>query len=265
MNNLCAKNTLLSPSQLLSKKKILICGGHGSTGTQAVKFLRELGATPIVLDIHPSENIKYSVERPIDLKNSMEVENRFREIREVFTNGIDGCICLTTPPVFEDLNDLTLANFSERIKNIELSFADTFWSVFNPMLATAVLMKEMGQGGNIIVASSVNALIAGGCYGYDGAKSALIPEIANVNKKFSQYGIYCYQMLLGTIGDTENWDSEDGKKWLEKVRNDIPDGKLITTQDVVQLIAMILTGNLTILSGSPIICDKSWLMTRGLN
>jgi len=258
------QNDFLSIAHPLIGKSFIICGGRGSTGSQVVSLLNKLGAVPIVLDRRLEEDVNCAVERPIDLSNSLEVKNRFLEIKDSFPDSISGCVCLTAPQIFENFQSITLEALDEKMKNVNFSFIDTFWTAFNPALAAATLMKETGKSGHIVVASSVNALISGGCYGYDGAKAALIPEIANLNRYFAPYGIYFYLMLLGTLGNAANWDSEWGKQWLEKLRKDISDRKLITTQEVALFIAMILGGKLTILSGSPIPCDKAWLITRGL-
>ena len=259
----------------LKDKTVIVCGGEGSTGVKVVQLLKRSGVETIVLDNRSSLAQKSGVERPINLCDTLEVQERFNEIKSIYPKGIDGCVCLITPSVFEFLEDLSLLSFSKCINNIQKSFNETFWSVYNPMVATAALNKdkflnyENGEKSSdakdchIIIGSSVNAVIAGTCCGYDGGKSALIPEVANVNRKFGRYGIYCYQLLLGTISDSSNWNSEGGQRFLEYVKKDIPDGKLITTDDIALMIARILAGELKMLSGSPIYCDKSWLMTRG--
>jgi NAD(P)-dependent dehydrogenase (short-subunit alcohol dehydrogenase family) len=138
-----------------------------------------------------------------------------------------------------------------------------FLSTVNVVNICMPLVKE--AGGNIVLASSVNAITGIGEVAYSTCKAALHPYATNLACYYGKFGVTANAVALGTIHSPNIWNAAlatDGDI-LKKIGNRNPRGRVGTPEDAAGTLCFLASPESKLINGQVIVADGGWTKAAG--
>ena len=138
-----------------------------------------------------------------------------------------------------------------------------FLSTVNVVNMCMPLVKA--AGGNIVLASSVNAITGIGEVAYSTCKAALHPYATNLACYYGKYGVTANAVALGTVHSPNIWNAALSKDAdiLKKIGHRNPRGKVGTPEDAAGTVCFLASAESKLINGQVIVADGGWTKAAG--
>ena len=247
----------------LAGKTCVITGGAGSIGMASARAMRTEGARLVLVDL--------------------DQDRLDQAAAEAFGAGAEDVMCLAADVSSEDQTAGYIAQATDRFGSIDVLFSnagnfgvvapiqsyptDQFDQVYathvrGAFLASKYAVPHMGEGGSIIMTSSVAATRGDpGVYAYITAKHALTGLMRVMSKELAPRGIRVNAIAPGPVSNDFQQRVEDGlgaeigRDGTEFFNELIPMGRHATADEIAQSVLFLATPRSAFTTGHLMLAD----------
>ena len=182
----------------------------------------------------------------IDVSDPAQVAEFFEKGANIF-GGVDILINNAAYTIFKSFTETTLEDFDGL-------FATNVKGAVSFMQGASEFMKKQGQGGSIVIVTSVNALSALPNQAmYSATKSMLESLMKSAAAELSEYGIRVNSIVPGAIMTDMN--PHFTEEYVKEYKQTIPAGRVGDPEDIADVTAFLCSEAARYIYGSSIVVD----------
>ena len=246
----------------LKDKVALITGAGSGIGAASARHMAAEGAFIAVAGI-PAEGVKQvaaelraadhkAIAIPTDVADAEQVRLAVAKTVEEF-GRLD--IAVASAAVQLHDRDHTLHQLDEAVW--DLTHGINFRGVFVTCKYAIAQMVEQGEGGSVVIISSVTAMGGGSPNtAYLTGKHGLLGLNRHIGKHYGKYGIRCNCICPGALERTPNHDIHpDPEGRAKKLKNSIPLGRPASPEDIAPWITFLSSDEARYATGAHFLVD----------
>ncbi|MFH1904459.1 MAG: SDR family oxidoreductase [bacterium] len=247
----------------LENKVAIVTGAARGIGRGCALEMAKAGADVVVTDCaHPEESQEVAelvqkigrkaIVVPLDVAERQEVEDMVQAVREKF-GKINILVNNAAASIQKPFLEISVEDMAH-VLNVSL------WGVFHCSQLIASVMVEQGQGGKIIIISSLHASIPKiNSLAYNTAKAAINQMGYTMAAELAQYHINVNVIEPGST-DTPGERAFYTEKEIKKEGEELPWGRLATIEDIGKATAFLASDAADYITGACLRVDGGfWL------
>ena len=251
----------------LEGKNILVIGGFGLIGYDAVNGMLDLGANVLILDIKFDKKkfkiLKKKYEKKITYKKFDLSKSKISDFKKISKNFTVYVNC--SYPKNSTWNKNNFSRFNSRIINKNLK------NNLVPTISTAVVfaekLKKDKKSGSIIQLGSIYGLVGQNLNvykktkilennSYSLIKSSLIHFTKQMCSYYSKFNIRINTVCPGGV-QSKN-DKNQSKQFLKNYNLNVPIGRLAKPEEIASCIIFLAMDASSYITGSTLVADGGW-------
>ncbi|MCL2776004.1 MAG: SDR family oxidoreductase [Oscillospiraceae bacterium] len=245
----------------LDGKRAIVTGASKGIGRAIALRLAKQGADVILIARNAAnlDSLKKEINNigqraesfVVDVSDSGQVSEFFRKNANVF-GGVDIFINNAAYTIYKSFTETTLEDFDGL-------FATNVKGAVSFMQGAANYMKRQGQGGCIVIVTSVNALSALPSQAmYSATKSMLESLMKSAAAELAEYGIRVNSVVPGAIMTDMN--PHFTEEYVKEYQKEIPAGRVGESEDIADVTAFLCSEAARYIYGSSIVVDGGVLL-----
>lgn len=252
----------------LKNKIVLVTGGCGLIGREAVHALASVGATVIILDINRKEgrSLQQEISKAgytanyeyFDVTKLDKFKENIKKLVKKY-KSLDGLVNTAYPRTKDWGTCLEEASLESWRKNVDMHLNSYAWL----SRLVALEMKRLKKKGSIINFSSIYGVVANDFSLYKGLPmttsmtySAIKGGIVNFSRYmasyFGKYGIRVNTLCPGGVFDNQN------KQFVKRYSQKVPLKRMAKPQDLAGVVVFLISDLAAYITGATIMVDGGW-------
>lgn len=254
------------PIHRLEDKVALVTGGGGKVGVETAGRLLIEGANVALIDID-QQSLEAAV--PVlkaAIPTGVPLESRLLTIAADVTREADIEACVKKCVQRFGRLDCALLNASERESNTSIfdTSAEDFEKIMTTNVTSAFLgvkhvakvLRDQGDGGSIIIRSSIAGLRGmPGLVSYSSSKFALRGVALTAAEELGQFGIRVNTIHTSIIDSGPGFKDGWGKQQLQELKDETSLGRFGTPDDVANVVAFLASEDSRFMTGGHLKID----------
>ncbi|KAJ0109471.1 hypothetical protein J7T55_000396 [Diaporthe amygdali] len=227
------------PSQRLAGKVVLITGAGGSIGLATASRLLQEGASLSLVDISPEAlDMAKSKMQPFVSPNSLDSRATVDKFGRLDCAFLNAGISYSSTSIFD-----TTEEKYDKIMNVNVK------SAFLGIKHTGMVMRDLGNGGSIVLTSSIAGLRGTpGLILYSGSKFALRGLALTAASELGPYGIRVNTIHPSGV-NTPMFRATWSEEKLEELRRNMPLGRFAEVDDITGVVAFLASNDSKFMTG----------------